>query len=214
MTMFLEIIGYAASVVTAFSLMMKNIRKLRWWNFAGAAVFSLYGALIGAWPVFAMNAFVAIVDVYYLVRMNRQQEYFDLVEVDVHGSDFVKRFLEFYHDDILRFFPEFQLENGKAYRACFCLRNVRPTNLIIFSALPGNEVLVDLDYAIPEYRDMKTGRFVYDEGIKRLGLDQGQVFVSRNAEEAHNSYLRALGFIKQGDVYIKKAKSRTPAFTG
>jgi hypothetical protein len=200
--MFLEIIGYAASVVTAFSLMMKNIRKLRWWNFAGAAVFSLYGA----WPVFAMNAFVAVVDLYFLFQMNRQQEYFDIVEIDVHNSDFVRRFLEFYREDIARFFPEFKLEKSKKYRACFCLRNVRPTNLIIFSELSEKEIMVDLDYAIPEYRDMKTGKFVYDEGIKRLGLDEGQVFVSRNAEEAHNSYLRALGFVKRDDVYIKKAK--------
>jgi hypothetical protein len=202
--MLLEIIGYTASVVTAFSLVMKNIRQLRWWNFAGASVFSLYGALIGAWPVFAMNAFVAVVDVYYLIRMNRQEEYFDLVKVDVHQSDFVDRFLDFYAEDIKKFFPDFRLEAGKDYLACFCLRDVRPVNLIMFSRLSEKEILVDLDYAIPEYRDMKTGKFVYNEGIKRLGLDKEQVFVSRNADEAHNSYLRALGFVREGDAYVKR----------
>jgi len=68
-----EIIGYVASAVTAFSLTMKNIKKLRWWNFFGAAAFSAYGALIGAWPVFALNGFVAIVDVYYLITMNQHK---------------------------------------------------------------------------------------------------------------------------------------------
>lgn len=201
--MWLEIIGYIGSVITAFSLVMKNIRQLRWWNFIGASVFSLYGALIGAWPVFAMNAFVAVVDIYYLVRMNRQEEYFDLVKIDVHRSDFVQRFLAYYEKDIKKFFPEFRLEKGKDYLACFCLRDVRPVNLIIFSALSEKEILVELDYAIPEYRDMRTGKFVYNEGIRRLGLDRGQIFISRNAEEAHNSYLRALGFVKKGDEYIK-----------
>lgn len=201
--MALEIIGYAASVVTAFSLMMKNIRKLRWWNFAGAAVFSLYGALIGAWPVFAMNAFVAVVDIYYLIRMNRQQEYFDMVEVDLHRSDFAQRFLDYYKDDIAKFFPDFRIDPVKQYLSCFSLRDVRPVNLIIFSRLSAKEILVELDYAIPEYRDMKTGKFVYNEGVKRFGFDKGYVFISRNTEEAHNSYLRALGFVKDGDVYRK-----------
>jgi hypothetical protein len=76
--MIYEIIGYVASVVTAFSLTMKNIRRLRWWNMFGAAAFSAYGAMIGAWPVFALNGFVAIVDAYYLITLNKQKEYFDL----------------------------------------------------------------------------------------------------------------------------------------
>lgn len=201
--MVLEIIGYIASAVTAFSLVMKNIRQLRWWNFAGASLFSVYGALIGAWPVFAMNAFVAVADIYYLMRMNRRKEYFDMLEVDLHNSDFAQRFLDYYKKDIAKYFPAFKPDPDKHYLSCFCLRDVRPVSLIVFSRLSEKELMVELDYAILEYRDMKTGQFIYNEGIRRLGLDRGQVFISHSGEETHIRYLRTLRFVQKGDVFVK-----------
>ncbi|RLV60571.1 uroporphyrinogen decarboxylase [Parashewanella curva] len=64
-----EILGYMASVMVAISLMMKDIVKLRCLNFVGCALFSSYGALIEAWPVAGMNAFIACINVYYLTKM-------------------------------------------------------------------------------------------------------------------------------------------------
>jgi hypothetical protein len=194
----LEIFGYVASAIVALSLMMKNIRRLRWWNLFGASAFSLYGALIGAWPVFAMNAFIAIADIYYLIQMSREKEYFDVMEVNVHHSDFIKRFLAYYMDDIKKFFPDFHLDPAVEYRACLGLRDARPVSLIVFRSLSEKEMLVELDYAIPQYRDQKTGKFIYREGIKRLGLNKVS-FISRTANEAHMRYLLALGFIKSDE---------------
>jgi hypothetical protein len=198
--MIYEIIGYVASVVTAFSLTMKNIRRLRWWNMFGAAAFSAYGAMIGAWPVFALNGFVAIVDAYYLITLNKQKEYFDLIEVDIHNSDYVKRYLDFHQKDIATYFPDFKIDPLKKYRAVFCLRNTNPVNLIVASELDKKDVLIELDYVIPEYRDMKNGQYFYHEGIKRLGLDKGQVFVSMNNNTAHQHYLKVLGFKFTGEM--------------
>ncbi|MCL1079726.1 uroporphyrinogen decarboxylase [Parashewanella spongiae] len=66
-----ELIGYSASVMVAISLMMKDIVKLRSLNFIGCALFSAYGVAIEAWPVAGMNAFIACINVYYLVKMYR-----------------------------------------------------------------------------------------------------------------------------------------------
>ncbi|MBW6458709.1 MAG: hypothetical protein K0B52_06060 [FCB group bacterium] len=207
----LEIFGYAASAIVVLSLMMKNIRRLRWWNLLGAAGFSLYGALIGAWPVFAMNACIAIADIYYLIQMGREKEYFDIMETDVHHSDFIKRFLAYYKDDIKKFFPEFHLDPAVEYRAFFGLRDARPVSLVVFRPLPDNVMLVELDYAIPQYRDHKTGKFIYNEGIRRLGLQTGQSFITKTSNESHQRYLQAIGFKKSGEqdgeaiIYRKRA---------
>lgn len=201
-----EIIGYVASAVTAFSLTMKNIKRLRWWNMFGAATFSAYGAMIGAWPVFALNGFVAIVDVYYLITMNKHKEYFDLMEIDIHHSDYAKRYLNFYRDDIETYFPGFKIDPAKKYRAVFCLRDANPVNLIVVSEQREKEILIELDYVIPEYRDMRNGQYFYHEGVKKLGLDQGQTFVSKNTNPSHQKYLKVLGF-KQADE-----ENGTPVF--
>uniref|UniRef100_Q0HY62 Uroporphyrinogen decarboxylase n=1 Tax=Shewanella sp. (strain MR-7) TaxID=60481 RepID=Q0HY62_SHESR len=68
-----EWVGYLASVVVAISLMMSNIKKLRWWNLLGSALFVAYGVAIQAYPVAAVNFFIVLIDAYYLVVIYREQ---------------------------------------------------------------------------------------------------------------------------------------------
>ncbi|MPY26676.1 YgjV family protein [Shewanella psychropiezotolerans] len=67
----IEIIGYFASVMVAISLMMKDIIWLRCLNFAGCSLFVIYGIYISAWPVAGMNAFVACINIYHLIKIYR-----------------------------------------------------------------------------------------------------------------------------------------------
>ncbi|MCI2964251.1 MULTISPECIES: YgjV family protein [Shewanella] len=69
-----EWVGYLASVVVAVSLMMSNIKKLRWWNLIGAALFVAYGVAIGAYPVALVNFFIVLIDTYYLVKLYREAD--------------------------------------------------------------------------------------------------------------------------------------------
>ncbi|ABV38697.1 conserved hypothetical protein [Shewanella sediminis HAW-EB3] len=67
----IEIIGYSASVMVAISLMMKDIIWLRCLNFTGCTLFVIYGVYISAWPVAGMNAFVACINIYHLIKIYR-----------------------------------------------------------------------------------------------------------------------------------------------
>ncbi|OED45109.1 uroporphyrinogen decarboxylase [Endozoicomonas sp. (ex Bugula neritina AB1)] len=58
--------------MVAISLMMKNIVALRWVNSIGCGIFVLYGTLIEAWPVAGMNAFIVLINMYYLTKMARE----------------------------------------------------------------------------------------------------------------------------------------------
>ncbi|GGQ24313.1 YgjV family protein [Shewanella litoralis] len=66
-----EWVGYLASVVVAISLMMSDIKKLRWWNLIGAVLFVAYGLAIDAFPVALVNFFIVLIDLYYLVKLYR-----------------------------------------------------------------------------------------------------------------------------------------------
>ncbi|CAH0536714.1 YgjV family protein [Vibrio marisflavi] len=65
----IEVIGYAASIMVAISLTMREIVKLRVLNFIGCALFVTYGLAIDAWPVVLTNSFIAVVNVYYLTKL-------------------------------------------------------------------------------------------------------------------------------------------------
>ncbi|MBO2583733.1 YgjV family protein [Shewanella algae] len=69
-----EWVGYLVSVVVAISLMMSNIKRLRWWNLLGAALFVAYGIAIAAYPVALVNFFIVLIDAYYLVKLYRSPE--------------------------------------------------------------------------------------------------------------------------------------------
>ena len=61
-----EMLGYAASVFVAVSLMMRSLVKLRVINLIGSVLFTTYGLIIGAYPVAVVNAFIVVVNIYYL----------------------------------------------------------------------------------------------------------------------------------------------------
>ena len=75
-SMIYEIIGYSASALVAISLMMSSIVKLRVINLIGAALFTLYGLLIGAYPVAVLNFTIVLIDLYYLRETIKSKVYF------------------------------------------------------------------------------------------------------------------------------------------
>ena len=62
----IEMLGYMASGFVALSLMMRSLKKLRIINLVGSLMFTVYGFTIGAYPVAVLNAFIVLVNLYYL----------------------------------------------------------------------------------------------------------------------------------------------------
>ena len=168
MNPYIEILGTFSSVVVAISLTMKNLRWLRTVNLVGALFFSVYGLLIQSWPVFGLNAFIVVINTYYLVQLARQKDNFSLLEVKFPESDaLLGQFLAHHSQDILRFQPEFTAEDLKGSRVIFLLREVLPVSLFVCRK-EGDTQRILLDYAIPAWRDFQTARFFFNEGVREL----------------------------------------------
>ncbi|WP_249314868.1 uroporphyrinogen decarboxylase [Pseudoalteromonas sp. S1727] len=69
-----EYLGYLASALLIVSLTMSDVSKLRWFNLAGCIAFTAYGAAIAAWPVAITNGLLTFVNIYHLLKLNRQQK--------------------------------------------------------------------------------------------------------------------------------------------
>jgi len=61
-----EWVGYAAMLTLMVSFMMKDMKKLRVINSVGCLLFVVYGFMLGSLPVIITNAFIAMVNFYYL----------------------------------------------------------------------------------------------------------------------------------------------------
>ncbi|KXK15226.1 MAG: hypothetical protein UZ14_CFX002000667 [Chloroflexi bacterium OLB14] len=200
-----ELIGYAGSVLVAISLMMKSLVRLRVINMIGAIFFILYGLLIGAFPVAFLNSLILCVNLYNLWQMWQEKDSFKLMEVS-HDSPYLQNFLEFYRQDILKFFPTYLFKPKSDQLVVFVLRNMVPAGVLIVKP-DGEEAHIFLDFVIPGYRDFRAGRFLFEasavffnhKGIRRLISDSG------NAQ--HESYLRRMGFIFKDNLYSRDVES-------
>lgn len=65
-----ELLGYAASFLVVMSLLMGDIKRLRYINLVGCVLFVIYGLMISAYPVAVMNAVAAVINVYHLWRLH------------------------------------------------------------------------------------------------------------------------------------------------
>ncbi|OOF49539.1 hypothetical protein BKK52_03225 [Rodentibacter trehalosifermentans] len=70
---FIELLGYIATFFVAASFLFKSIVQLRIVNSIGAALFVIYGVIIGAYPVAVLNGFLVCVNLYQLYRLNKEQ---------------------------------------------------------------------------------------------------------------------------------------------
>jgi len=189
----LQIVGYTGSFLIALSLTMNNLVKLRWINLFGAATFACYGYIIDAYPVMILNSIIALTDLFYLGRMYRQREYFDLLKIEHWSSPYLKRFLRFYMEDAKRFFPKFSLPEDENLLIIFVMRNLKPAGLFI-GQIKNEECHVLIDYVTPEFRDLKGGHFLME--TKRSFFSERGVkeIVSQSFSPQHERYLLQIGF--------------------
>ena len=67
----IEILGYIASLFTISSFLMKDVFKLRILNLIACIIFIIYGSLILSIPVILVNALVALVNIFYILKLNK-----------------------------------------------------------------------------------------------------------------------------------------------
>ncbi|MBW6490492.1 MAG: hypothetical protein K0B15_04775 [Lentimicrobium sp.] len=204
----LQWIGYLASVIIAASMTMNSILKFRWINLAGALTFSTYGFLIGALPVGFLNAFIALVDIYYLYTIYAKKEVFEILEVRAENR-YLIRFLQFYDKDIQKFFPGFSYKPEMNTISFFVLRDMAVAGIFLAHRKDEHCLSVGLDYVLPEYRDFKNGKFIYlrlrdrfiNEGFKKV--------ITEGRSEKYSTYLKKFGFSINTDGLFEKTLEKS-----
>lgn len=68
-----EWLGFIASFIILVSLLMSEIKLLRWINLIGALLFGIYGVLISSTPTMFMNFGIVAINIYYLTKMYGQK---------------------------------------------------------------------------------------------------------------------------------------------
>jgi len=191
----LEYLGYLASIVVLVSLIMSSAKKLRWINLFGSTIFSIYGFLIGAFPVGIMNASIAIINIFYLYKMYNTKDYFRTLAID-KKSEYLKYFLKFYENDVNKYFPNTNIDVDNSDINFYILRNVVPAGFFVGNREVDDILRIDFDYVVPTYRDFKMGHYIFKDK-KDIFLNKGfKSLISFTDNEKHEKYLMKMGFYR------------------
>ena len=196
----LEMVGYLGSVLVAISLTMRSLVRLRAINSIGCLVFVVYGILIRAYPVAVLNGFIFCINGFYLIRMFRQKDYLQLLEIS-HDSTYLNSLLDFYKDEIREIFPDYLHDMQAGHPTYMVLRNMLPAGVVILQR-DGAQANVLLDYVIPTYRDFRVAHFFFHEKagyFHRQGIDR---FVAAPGRPTHAKYLERMDFHLKDGMYI------------
>ena len=198
-----------ASILVVVSLMMSSIVRLRWINLAGAALMSVYGVLIHALPVTLLNLFIVIVDLYYLKQIYFSRNYFDILQPR-RASRYLQYFLDFYRSDIQTHMPDFNFELDKEDLSFFVLRNMVPACLFVAKPSGDGNLAIKLDFVIPEYRDFKIGKFLFEEKQTFFPSCGFTTLIATATTRTHADYLKKMGFEPSDDTGGATFKKQLP----
>lgn len=204
-----ELIGYLGSLLVAVSLSMKSLWKLRVINLAGSFFFAVYGYLIGAVPIFVVNSYISIMNVWYLIDYRRNSACFAIDSLKSIGECYFKKFYEFYEDDIRAYFPSVSYEDLKSAETSILFRNMIPVGIFSIRVLSEGRARVVMDYIVPEFRDFKFGLHIYHQKSYLFRDRQITRLEAASTVPAHQSYLRKLGFVEENTedeqkIFVKK----------
>ena len=190
-------LGYIASALLAYSLVVTNALKFRWLNLAGCAFFILYGSLISAFPVILANSILFAINLYQLIRLFISKESFEMLPFEQEGI-LLQKFVEFYQKDINNFFPDFKFNPGPDKVSFVVIRDLVIANIFVAKVNSNGEAIVEINYTLDKYRDYKVGRFIF-EREKEFLISKGikSIVYQNMKNKNHLRFLKVMGFSEQ-----------------
>lgn len=194
---YLELFGYIGTALVIISMMMSSVTKLRIINICGSIISAIYSYLGSAWPIVVMNICLIIINVYHLIKEFSTKKTYAHVKTNFSEQS-VLYFLEYYKNDIFKFFPNFKKENIKNEEIHLVYIQSDIAGILIGTKNNDNFTIY-LDYATPKYRDLSVAKFLFpllkNEGINLLIAEKGS--------KEQNKYLIKMGFIENNNKLTK-----------
>ena len=196
----LDILGWGGSALLVFSLLQASVLRLRTLNLVACVILLVFNAMIDVWPMVGMNAVLAAINVWFIVKLLRERHddaAFTVVEVGP-GDEYLRHVLRVHGTDILRFQPDFVWDPSSERGHAFVVLKDDETVGVVLVEADEAVARVQLDYVTPRYRDFSPGEFVWrrsgllrEHGFARVVTPPGMVA----------PYYDRLGFHREGESY-------------
>lgn len=198
-----EVLGWAGSALLVYSLLQTRVLRFRLLNLAASVALVVFNAAVAVWPMVAMNAVIAAINIWHVVRLQRTRHddrHYEVVPIGPQ-EPYLRSVLDRHRADIDRFNPGVLAAGAPAGpdRIAFLVLADGETVGVVLAHrtdVPG-EAQVDLDYVLPRFRDFTPGEFVYRAGgpFSRAGVRR---VVAPPLMLGAERYLAGVGFRRDG----------------
>lgn len=195
-----DALGWFGSALLVFSLLQARILRLRVLNTVACVILVVFNAVLGVWPMVAMNVVLAGINLWFIVRMLRDrgdERAFAVVPVR-EDDGYLLHVLHLWAGDIARFFPAFTAGTDPSRSTWLVQHGDETAGVIVVRDVGDGTAEVELDYVTPRFRDFAPGEFVF----RRSGLFR-ELGVHRvlTAPGMVAPYYDRLGFTREGERY-------------
>ena len=197
----LELVGWLGSAVLVISLLQTRVMRFRVLNTVSCLVLIVYNALVGVWPMAAMNVVLVGINVVVIGRLlqhRHDDRAYDAVPIGV-SEPFLHRLLDRHSADIAAFNPGLPADVTADAEHAFLVSSGDQVVGVVLSragAEAGDQQVL-LDYVLPAFRDFTPGEFVFrpDGPFSALGTRR---IIASPGMAASEKYLRTVGFVPRG----------------
>jgi hypothetical protein len=195
----LDVVGWAGSALLVFSLLQARVVRFRVLNTVACVVLVFFNAMLGIWPMVAMNIVLASINLCFITRLLRDRHdeaAFEVLRVGT-DDDYLRHVLGTHRDDILRFQPDFTEPHPD--EGAFIVIKGDETVGVVVLARDGDIARIRLDYVTPKYRDFTPGEFVWRRSGMLNGLGFRHVMTPPGMVAA---YYDRVGFRSNGREFV------------
>ncbi len=197
----LDAVGWSGSALLVFSLMQARVLRFRVLNLVACVVLTIFNAVLGIWPMVAMNVVLSAINVHFLrslVSDRHDEAAFAVVEVGA-DDEYLRHVLRVHAADISRFQPDFVRDRAAdGCRAYLVLHGDETVGVVLVQDRGDGVARVVLDYVTRRYRDFTPGEFVWrrsgvlrESGFSKVLTPKGMVA----------PYYDRVGFRREGDHF-------------
>ena len=112
----LQLVGYFSTLLVLVSFLMTSVVKLRLVNLVGSGIFVVFAILTKSYPTAIMNIGICAINIYFLIRLMKAKRLTTMLPIELDNA-YLKEFMTFYLEDMKRYFPRVEEEQGQETEA-------------------------------------------------------------------------------------------------
>jgi hypothetical protein len=196
----IDLLGWGGSALLVYSLLQRRVLRFRTLNLVAGAVLIVFNAVIGVWPMVALNAVTSGINLWFIVQLRRQRHdaaTFGVIEVGL-DDHYLHHVLDTHADDIRQHQPGFSGRALPGQEAFVVVKGDETVGVVVIERA-GDTAQVRLDYVTPRYRDFTPGEFVWRRSDLLRSRGYRRVTTSPDIEAP---YYDKIGFRREGDGFV------------